>query len=302
MAFEKMSSFQQAETKGALYLVPTPIGNLEDMTIRAVKVLQEVDLIAAEDTRNTQKLLNHFEIKTPQISFHEHNTQERIPILLRKLQDGQKIAQVSDAGMPSISDPGHELVVASLAQKIPVIPLPGPNAGLTALIASGIAPQPFLFVGFLARKKKEKEAQLEALSKKTETVILYEAPHRLKKTLKALAASFGGKRQIVLCRELTKKFEEFLRGTLDEALAWAESEQIRGEFCLIIAGNQQVQQPASPESILPLADQVELLIATQGYKPNEAIKTVAKKNGLKRQSVYNSFHHIEAEQGGQARD
>ncbi|KRL04860.1 16S rRNA (cytidine(1402)-2'-O)-methyltransferase [Liquorilactobacillus oeni] len=293
MPFEKTSSFQQ-EAKGALYLVPTPIGNLEDMTIRAIKVLQDVDLIAAEDTRNTQKLLNHFEIKTPQISFHEHNTQERIPLLLRKLSAGQKIAQVSDAGMPSISDPGHELVVASIKNKIPVIPLPGANAGITALIASGIAPQPFLFVGFLSRKKKEKNEQLADLGHKKETLILYEAPHRLKKTLKALVSSLGEKRRVALCRELTKRYEEFLRGTLVQALNWSETEQIRGEFCIIIEGASETYTPQSLERVVPVNEQVEQLINNEGFKTNEAIKAVAKKNNLKRQNVYNSFHHIDS--------
>lgn len=181
MTLSKMSSYHQESGIGALYLVPTPIGNLGDMTYRAVDVLKEVDLIAAEDTRNTQKLLNHFEIKTSQISFHEHNTQERIPQLIDKLTNGINIAQVSDAGTPSISDPGHELVVACINAGIAVIPLPGANAGLSALIASGLSPQPFLFVGFISRRKKEKELQLQVLAKKKETLIFYEAPHRLKK-------------------------------------------------------------------------------------------------------------------------
>ncbi|GAJ25855.1 rRNA small subunit methyltransferase I [Liquorilactobacillus sucicola DSM 21376 = JCM 15457] len=153
MTIKAMSSFHHSGAKGSLYLVPTPIGNLADITLRALDTLKNVDLIAAEDTRNTQKLLNHFEIKTPQISFHEHNTKERIPLLVKKLLDGQSLAQVSDAGMPSISDPGHELVEACIEQEIAVVPLPGANAGITALIAAGLAPQPFIFYGFLERKK-----------------------------------------------------------------------------------------------------------------------------------------------------
>ena len=180
------SSFQESST-GKLYLVPTPIGNLNDMTPRAVEVLQAADLIAAEDTRNTQRLLNHFEITTPQISFHEYNTRERVPQLVAKLQAGENIAQVSDAGMPSISDPGRELVAACTQQGIPVIPLPGPNAALTALIASGIAPQPFLFYGFLPRKKGALAAAIAQLANERPTLIFYEAPHRLAKTLTALA-------------------------------------------------------------------------------------------------------------------
>lgn len=202
---ETQKSFDPAAKYGTLYLVPTPIGNLGDMTYRAVEVLKNADLIASEDTRNTQKLLNHFEIETKQMSFHEHNTNQRIPELIAKLKQGITIAQVSDAGMPSISDPGHELVVACISQSIRVVPLPGANAGLTALIASGISPQPFYFYGFLPRKPKDQREELDNLKNYQETLIFYEAPHRLKKTLKALLAHFGEKRHAALCRELTKK-------------------------------------------------------------------------------------------------
>lgn len=180
---ETQQSFADHAGIGTLYLVPTPIGNLQDMTYRAVATLKTVDLIAAEDTRNTQKLLNHFEITTKQISFHEHNTQERIPQLIEKLQTGVNLAQVSDAGMPSISDPGKELVAACIAANIPVVPLPGANAGLTALIASGLVPQPFYFYGFLPRKKNEQKADLAKLARRHETVVLYESPFRVAKTL-----------------------------------------------------------------------------------------------------------------------
>ncbi|WP_313467105.1 16S rRNA (cytidine(1402)-2'-O)-methyltransferase, partial [Carnobacterium sp.] len=232
---QSQKSFEK-ESRGMLYLVPTPIGNLEDMTIRGIRILKEVDLIASEDTRNTQKLLNHFEIKTPQISFHEHNTQERIVQLLEKIHEGVTIAQVSDAGMPSISDPGHELVVACIEAGIPVVPLPGANAGLTALIASGIAPQPFYFYGFLPRKKKEQLQELKELNQRPETLILYESPHRLKEVLKNMVTVFGAERRIVCCRELTKRYEEFIRGTVAETLEWAATSEVRGEFCLIIEG------------------------------------------------------------------
>lgn len=167
---QNQHSFDQHDS-GTLFLVPTPIGNLDDMTVRAVKTLQTVDLIAAEDTRNTQKLLNHFEIETKQISFHEHNTQQRIPELIAKLQSGLSIAQVSDAGMPSISDPGKELVAAAIAANLPVVPLPGANAATTALIASGLAPQPFMFYGFLPRKASVQKAELTKLAQQEQTVI-----------------------------------------------------------------------------------------------------------------------------------
>ena len=199
-------SFKGHHETGSLYLVPTPIGNLEDMTYRSVRILQEVDLIASEDTRNTQKLLNHFEIQTPQKSLHEHNYKERIPQLIAELMSGRSIAQVSDAGMPSISDPGHELVLACIQAGIPVVAIPGPTAGMTALIASGLLPQPFLFYGFLGRKKKEQQTTLETLKEYTATLIFYESPYRISATLTNMLTVFGN-RQVVLCRELTKIHE-----------------------------------------------------------------------------------------------
>ncbi|WP_172189027.1 16S rRNA (cytidine(1402)-2'-O)-methyltransferase [Lentilactobacillus kribbianus] len=290
---ETQQSFDNHGQLGTLYLVPTPIGNLGDMTFRAVETLQTVDLIAAEDTRNTQKLLNHFQIETHQISFHEHNTAERIPEFVAKLKAGISIAQVSDAGMPSISDPGKELVKACVSENIPVVPLPGANAGLTALIASGIEPQPFYFYGFLPRKDKEQRAELKQLAQVRVTSIYYEAPHRIKKTLKNFVSEFGPNRQAALGRELTKKHEEFIRGTLAELLQWANEEQIRGEFVIIVAGNDHPEVLADePTSLLPVTEQIQQYIE-QGMAVNAAIKTVAKERNLKRQSVYNQFHNID---------
>ncbi|RRK11827.1 16S rRNA (cytidine(1402)-2'-O)-methyltransferase [Lactiplantibacillus garii] len=290
---ETQQSFADHGGVGTLYLVPTPIGNLQDMTYRAVATLKTVDLIAAEDTRNTQKLLNHFEITTKQISFHEHNTQERIPQLVAKLEDGVNLAQVSDAGMPSISDPGKELVAACVASQIPVVPLPGANAGLTALIASGLVPQPFYFYGFLPRKKHEQKDVLATLAKRHETVILYESPFRVAKTLSTLATVCEGSRQIVACRELTKRYEEFARGTLDEMVAWSQDHQLKGEFVLLISANPDTSEPAQTDELaqLPIKAQVEALIAA-GDKPNAAIKAIAKRRELSRQAVYNEFHGL----------
>ncbi|MEJ6400237.1 16S rRNA (cytidine(1402)-2'-O)-methyltransferase [Nicoliella lavandulae] len=282
---------------GTLYLVPTPIGNLDDMTFRAVKVLKAVDLIAAEDTRNTQKLLNHFEIDTKEISFHEHNTMQRIPELIEKLKQGMNIAQASDAGMPSISDPGHELVVACINEDIPVVPLPGANAGLTGLIASGLSPQPFYFYGFLDRKPSDQIAELEALNQHQETFILYEAPHRLKKTLKNMQKVLGADRKSVLCRELTKRYEDFHRGTIAELLDWAENNKIMGEFVIIVQGNvNAVDDDPEADALagLSMPEQVDYWIE-QGDKPNAAIKKVAKLHGLKKQAVYDIYHQIEKE-------
>lgn len=290
---QRQNSFTKDQTAGNLYLVPTPIGNLGDMTYRSVEVLKEVALIAAEDTRNTQKLLNHFDIKTPQISFHEHNTQERIPQLIAKLQTGESLAQVSDAGMPSISDPGKELVAACLAADISVIPLPGANAGVTALIASGIAPQPFYFYGFLDRKPKRQTVELEALVNRPETLIFYEAPHRLSKTLERLVAVFGDERSVCLGRELTKKHEEFIRGDLGEVTNWAKEGEPRGEFVIVVAGNETPAETTDNEyDDLDIEAYVQALIDT-GQKPNEAIKTVARQRGLKKQMVYQIFHHLD---------
>ncbi|MHA8138261.1 16S rRNA (cytidine(1402)-2'-O)-methyltransferase [Lactobacillaceae bacterium Scapto_B20] len=296
MKLQVQHSFAQHDT-GTLYLVPTPIGNLDDMTFRAVKVLKAVDLIAAEDTRNTQKLLNHFEIETKEISFHEHNTMERIPELINKLKTGINIAQVSDAGMPSISDPGHELVNACIDSEIPVVPLPGANAGLTGLIASGLAPQPFYFYGFLRRKPSEQVAELEQLNQHSETFILYEAPHRLKKTLKNMIKVLSENRKAVLCREITKRYEDFHRGTLAELLNWAEENKIMGEFVIIVEGNDHVEaknEAADALMALSLPEQVDHFIE-QGDKPNDAIKKVAKLHQMKKQAVYNLYHHIEKE-------
>lgn len=291
---QSQKSFEK-ENRGMLYLVPTPIGNLEDMTIRGIRILKEVDLIASEDTRNTQKLLNHFEIKTSQISFHEHNTQERIVQLLEKMHEGVTIAQVSDAGMPSISDPGHELVVACIEAGIPVVPLPGANAGLTALIASGIAPQPFYFYGFLPRKKKEQIQELKELNQRPETLILYESPHRLKEVLKNMVSVFGEERRIVCCRELTKRYEEFIRGTIAEALEWATTSEVRGEFCLIIEGNNAASLIAEADtswSSMTLSEHVNAVIDERGLTSKEAIKEVAKLRDIKKQEVYAAYHEL----------
>lgn len=291
MTMEEQSDFAKHQT-GTLYLVPTPIGNLDDMTMRAVQVLKEADLIAAEDTRHTKMLLNHFAIETREISFHEHNTEQRLPELIAKLESGITIAQCSDAGMPSISDPGKELVAAAIDHQIPVVPLPGANAGLTALIASGLAPQPFYFYGFLERKPQQQEKELTALVNRPETMIFYEAPHRLKKTLKVMQKVFGDHRQAVLARELTKRYEEFLRGTLAELVNWAENNQVRGEFVVLVSGNDHPATPENDEVTLSVDEQIDLAIK-DGLKPNAAIKKVAKANGLNRQELYRQYHHLD---------
>jgi len=287
---QEQKSFNEDSEWGSLYLVPTPIGNLEDMTFRAVNILKEVDLIAAEDTRETKKLCNHFEIDTHLISYHEHNKESSGHKILELMKQGKNIALVSDAGMPIISDPGDQLVNEILAENGKVIPLPGANAALTALIASGITPQPFYFFGFLNRQKKEKKKQLEELSKRSETIIFYESPHRIKETLSVMNEILGDRR-ICLSRELTKRFEEFIRGSISEAIKWSEENQIRGEFCLIVEG--QNPNDAVPEeewwSSLSLQEHVEQYVK-EGSSSKEAIKQVSKERNVPKRDVYQSFH------------
>lgn len=287
----KSQKSSQHETGSCLYLVATPIGNLEDMTVRALRILKEVDVIAAEDTRNTKKLCNYFEIDTPLVSYHEHNLEAGGEKLLTYLRNGKSIALVSDAGLPCISDPGVDIVDKAIAEDFAVVPVPGANAALTALIASGLMPQPFYFFGFLNRHKKERRLQLEKLSKREETILFYEAPHRLKETLKDLHLILGNRR-IVLARELTKKFEEFLRGTIEEAIEWGESNDIRGEFVVIIEGNTsgEVEEEENVWTSMTIVEHVNYIIEETNVSSKEAIKEVAKLRGLPKRDVYNEFH------------
>lgn len=271
-------------------MIPTPIGNLEDMTFRAIRLMKEADVIAAEDTRNTKKLCHYFEINTPLVSYHEHNKETSGRRLIDRLLKGEKVALVSDAGTPCISDPGFEIVGAAIAEGIPVVPLPGANAAITALIASGLNPQPFYFYGFLPRGKKEKKEALMRLKYQEGAILLYEAPHRLKETLQQMLDIWGN-RKIVLSRELTKKFEEFLRGTVQEALEWAKAEQIRGEFCLVIEGNgDDKQEEPSWWAPLTIKEHVEQYILEKAMPPKEAIKLAAKDRKLPKREVYQAYH------------
>ena len=287
----KSQKSSQHETGSCLYLVATPIGNLEDMTVRALRILKEVDVIAAEDTRNTKKLCNYFEIDTPLVSYHEHNLEAGGEKLLTYLRDGKSIALVSDAGLPCISDPGADIVEKALAEDLAVVPVPGANAALTALIASGLIPQPFYFFGFLNRNKKERRLQLEKLAKREETILFYEAPHRLKEALKDLHLVLGNRR-IVLARELTKKFEEFLRGTIEEAIEWVESNEIRGEFVVVVEGNTsgEVEEEENAWTSMTIVEHINYIIEETNVSSKEAIKEVAKLRGLPKRDVYNEFH------------
>lgn len=270
--------------KSTLYLVATPIGNLEEMTYRSVRILNEVDFIAAEDTRNTIKILNHFGIKKKLISHHEHNIEVSSKKIVELLQEGHSIALVSDAGYPAISDPGYELVLKVIEAGFNVVPISGANACLDALIVSGIAPQPFLFYGFLNHSDKIKKKELESLKKYKETLVFYESPHRIKKTLTLLLEYFGN-RPIALCRELTKKHEEIIRGNVQEILEIVDT--IKGEMVLVVEGSKEEDEVVEFE--LPLKEQVELYIE-EGMTSKEAIKKVAKERNLPKNEVYTAYH------------
>lgn len=288
---QSQKSFESSDY-GKLYLVPTPIGNLDDMTFRAIDILKTVDYVAAEDTRHTMKLFNHFNLETSLISYHEHNKEGRIPELVNLLKEGKDIAQVSDAGTPIISDPGYELVQACLEKSIAVVPLPGANAAITALIASGISPQPFYFYGFLSQQKKNRREELENLAQVPVTFILYESPHRLKEMLRDAAEILGGSRQITLARELTKKYEEILRGSLDEAAAWSLEQNIRGEFCLVIEGNHNQSLASGEHVYISYADHVRLLMKEKDISSKEAVKEVAILHNVAKRLVYHEFHDL----------
>lgn len=279
------------ETRSALYVVPTPIGNLEDITYRALNVLKNVSVIAAEDTRNTKKLLHYFEIMTSLVSYHEHNKRGREAELIKRLDGGESIAIVSDAGMPAISDPGYELVQAAIERKYRVVVLPGANAALCALVGSGLPADAFYFYGFLPRKKKERTEELERLQSYQATLLFYESPYRMKETLKALQTSFGNRRAAI-ARELTKRFEEYVRGTLDELLDWAEQKEMKGEFCLVVEGNAEAPEESTTLwwSSLSVKEHVEYYIEESGLSSKGAIKQVAVDRKLPKREVYQVFH------------
>ena len=268
----------------ALYLVGTPIGNLEDITFRALRILKSVDLIAAEDTRHTGKLLHHYQITTPQVSYHQHNHHQRLPELLQHLHSGKSVALVSDAGMPSISDPGYELVKACVEAEIEIIPIPGVTALITALAASGLPTINFSFEGFLPTKPKVRKAHLESLKDETRTLIFYESPHRLRQTLADFATVFGGERQIVLGRELTKIHEEFWRGTIEAAIAlYREQRQPKGEYTLVVAGKEKTSKIVLSEAEIK-AELQQLL--DQGMTRSQASRHLAEITSLPRRQIY----------------
>ena len=271
---------------GTLFLCATPIGNLGDITLRVLETLKNVDLIACEDTRKTLQLLNHFDIKKPLTSYYEHNKNEKGPYLIERLKNGENIALVSDAGMPGISDPGHELVLLCQRENIPYTVLPGASAAATALVLSGLDNTSYSFYGFLSRNKKERAAQLTTASQEKRTFILYEAPHHLKETLKDLAKALGENREIALCRELTKKFEEVKRGTIGEMLDFYASNDPRGEYVLVLAGCILDSAGESKDLAWALARTAELL---SEMREKDAIKQASLEANLPKREVYNAF-------------
>ncbi|MDT0901504.1 16S rRNA (cytidine(1402)-2'-O)-methyltransferase [Staphylococcus pseudintermedius] len=275
---------------GELYLVGTPIGNLEDMTFRAIYTLQHVDLIACEDTRVTKKLCHHFEITTPLKSYHDHNKEQETETLIDMLVAGKTIALVSDAGLPLISDPGYELVVRAREQGVTVVPIPGTNAGLTALMASGLPSFTYTFLGFLPRKSRDKTALLETRMYQDSTLLLYESPHRVKDTLEVIA-QIDAERTVTLGRELTKKFEQITTAPVTSLLEQLETDiPLRGEFVVIIEGATPIEGTVWFET-LSVEDHVTHYI-DEGMKPKAAIKKVAQEREMSSKTVYNIFHDI----------
>ncbi len=272
---------------GKLFLCATPIGNLEDITFRVIRTLKGADLIAAEDTRNSIKLLNHFDIHTPMTSYHEYNKIEKARILIEKMQQGQNIALVTDAGTPGISDPGEELVSMCYQAGIEVTSLPGPAACVTALTLSGLPTRRFAFEAFLPMDKKERKAVLEELRDETRTIILYEAPHRLVKTLKELYETLGNRR-ITLCRELTKRYETAFRSTLEELIQYYETEEPRGECVLVVEGRSRKEIEEESQRVwtaMPLTEHMAHY-ENQGISHKEAMKLVAKDRGVTKRDIY----------------
>jgi 16S rRNA (cytidine1402-2'-O)-methyltransferase len=273
---------------GCLYLVGTPIGNLEDITFRAIRILKEADQIACEDTRHSLKLLNHYDIHKPLVSYHEHNELTRAPELVLAMEQGAKVALVSDAGTPLVSDPGHRLVTLCLRHKIPVIPVPGPSALLASLSASGLPNEEFLFVGFLPARGAERKRALERLRIEDRTIIFYESPHRIEETL-VDAREILGDRHACLAREVTKLHEEFRRGTLSEISASLLERPARGEITLLIAAGAAADGRSAGESSTTLVERVEELMQQAKLDRKDALKLAAKERGITRRAAYHQL-------------
>jgi 16S rRNA (cytidine1402-2'-O)-methyltransferase len=271
----------------ALYLVGTPIGNLEDITLRALRVLRHADRIACEDTRQTQKLLNHYEIRTKTVSYHEHNEMTRAPELIVHLEDGESVALVTDAGMPGISDPGYRLITLAIRHGIKVVPVPGASAFLSALVASGLPGESFRFSGFLPAKSGQRRKLLENIKDSPHTQIFYEAPHRIIESLKDIVDVLGPTRHVVIAREVTKVHEEFLRGRASELLKEAERRELKGEITLLIGKADEQEAPAAPKETV--SQLMYRLMREDSLDEKDALKRVAKELGISKSEAYREF-------------
>lgn len=285
----RQKSFEEAG--GKLYVVGTPIGNLGDLSDRVRQVLASCDRVAAEDTRHTRKLLSHLDLSVPSISYHEHNRYSRLSELIEGLRGGERIALVSDAGMPGLSDPGEELIREAVEEGIPVIPIPGPNAALSAVVASGLSPQPFVFIGFLPRHGKERIGELKKWAPTPATLVFYEAPHRIQPMLKDVKEVLGDRR-VAVARELTKRHEEWLRGTVSDCLTWFQQEKPRGEMTVVVEGASEEgrKEKTTPWwEALTVTEHVDWHVH-RGKGKKEAIKAVALERSLPKREVYHTYH------------
>jgi 16S rRNA (cytidine1402-2'-O)-methyltransferase len=276
------------EVMPGLYVVATPIGNLEDITLRALRVLQHVDLIACEDTRQTQKLLNHYGIDRPTISYHEHNEMTRAAELIRQLEEGARIALVTDAGMPAISDPGFRLISLAVRHHIPVVPVPGASAFLAALVASGLPTDSFRFSAFLPARRGQRRQALEEIRDLPRTQIFYEAPHRIEATLEDIAEVLGGDRHVVIAREVTKLHEEFLRGRADEVLDLVRAHPLKGEITLLIAKAEHAAETGKPRN---LRRRLHEIMARESLDKKSALKRLAREMGVSKSAAYRELQH-----------
>ena len=275
--------------RGTLYVVATPIGNLEDITYRAVRVLREADLIACEDTRHTAKLLQHYGIDKPTISYHEHNEAPRAEELLAKLEQGLSVAQVSDAGMPGISDPGYRVITLAIERGVQVVPVPGPSALIAGLAASGLPTDSFQFLGFVPSKSGQRRTMLESLRQTTHTTIFYEAPHRIAATMQDIVEILGPERPVVLARELTKIHEEFIRGTAAEVLVRVQKHELKGEITLLI-GKSETQETQT--AVKDIARRLEEIMREQKLDEKAGLKVLAKERGLSKSEVYRELQRV----------
>jgi 16S rRNA (cytidine1402-2'-O)-methyltransferase len=279
-----MSAGESQESKPAVFLVGTPIGNLEDITLRALRILHNVDLIACEDTRQTKRLLTHYNIATPTISYHEHNEMTRSAELVKKLEEGAQVALVTDAGMPGISDPGYRLITLAIRHHIPVVPIPGPAAFLAALVASGLPTDSFRFSGFLPAKQGQRRELLESIKDSPRTQVFYEAPHRIREALQDVVSALGPDRPVVLAREVTKLHEEFFRGPAEEVLQQVKSRELKGEITLLIGKADAGARPAAGAPAV--RERFNQLIAEEKLDEKAALKRVARELGLSRSEAY----------------